>query len=301
LADLEDRFSALESMAGELLAGRPWGGKGYPPKSEDYDIKNKNGPGTPPCLPEGEGECYRKHHEYGAANSGSNGSAARRKYNEWYRENAMKSAGYLQAAKDDFGALEDALVHLASGSKTAALGRSGLYGYTKKTQGDCETSIRKLARTASRLAKSAWGKDPKTAQFLSIHAKRANSMPARLLVAAMQELGPKVAKEARLAELRNQEKVAKKDPRYGLYGYSTKTARLCLAACSTLREEAGHIASGLHARRASRHDRITGFLKAHQKAAKCGYSKLLLAGYPDISMKLATDEKTVQEWIEWED
>lgn len=69
-----------------VTAGRPWGGKGYSSKSKDYDDPSP-GPGAPPCQPEGEGGCYDKHHEYGKANAGTNGSAARRKYNEWYRKN----------------------------------------------------------------------------------------------------------------------------------------------------------------------------------------------------------------------
>ena len=85
----DTRKAILTGLAQTREAGRPWGGPGYKPKAEDYEIKNKNGPGTPPCQPKGEGECYRKHNEYGAANSGSNGSSARRKYNEKYREQWM--------------------------------------------------------------------------------------------------------------------------------------------------------------------------------------------------------------------
>jgi hypothetical protein len=72
-----------------ILAGRPWGGKGYKPKAKDYDDAAP-GPGSPPCTPEGEGGCYEHtpmYKGYGSANSGANGSAARRKYNEKYREN----------------------------------------------------------------------------------------------------------------------------------------------------------------------------------------------------------------------
>lgn len=72
-----------------ILAGRPWGGKGYKPKAKDYDDASP-GPGSPPCTPEGEGGCYEHtdmYKGYGSANSGTNGSAARRKYNEKYREN----------------------------------------------------------------------------------------------------------------------------------------------------------------------------------------------------------------------
>lgn len=72
-----------------LLAGRPWGGKGYKPRAKDYDNPSP-GPGSPPCTPEGEGGCYEHtdmYKGYGSANSGTNGSAARREYNKKYREN----------------------------------------------------------------------------------------------------------------------------------------------------------------------------------------------------------------------
>ena len=72
-----------------ILAGRPWGGPGYKPKAKDYDDAAP-GPGSPPCTPEGEGGCYEHtdmYNGYGSANSGTNGSAARREYNEKYREN----------------------------------------------------------------------------------------------------------------------------------------------------------------------------------------------------------------------
>lgn len=71
-----------------ILAGRPWGGQGYKPKAKDYDDASP-GPGSPPCTPDGEGGCYDHtpmYKGYGTANSGANGSAARRKYNEKYRE-----------------------------------------------------------------------------------------------------------------------------------------------------------------------------------------------------------------------
>lgn len=74
---------------GGITAGRPWGGKGYKPRAKDYDDPAP-GPGSPPCTPEGEGGCYEHtdmYKGYGSANSGENGSAARREYNKKYREN----------------------------------------------------------------------------------------------------------------------------------------------------------------------------------------------------------------------
>jgi len=84
--------------------------------------------------------------------------------------------------------------------------RTGLYGFTKKVQADCETSVRKVQKAAHRIAKAAYGKNEKVAEFLSSHAGRSDSLPAHILVAALGEMGPKVAQEmartARLEELR---------------------------------------------------------------------------------------------------
>ncbi len=98
---------------------------------------------------------------------------------------------------------------VASIDRTA---RTGLYGFTKKVQADCESCVRKVQRSAHRLAKGAYGKNEKVAEFLSAHAKRADSLPAKILVAALSEMGPKVAsvepspeeqkRTTRLAELR---------------------------------------------------------------------------------------------------
>jgi hypothetical protein len=83
-----DAEPSAEQIASEIMAGRPWGGKGYKPKAKDYDDPSP-GPGSPPCQPDGEGGCYEHtdmYKGYGKSNSGSNGSAARRQYNKKYRE-----------------------------------------------------------------------------------------------------------------------------------------------------------------------------------------------------------------------
>jgi hypothetical protein len=84
--------------------------------------------------------------------------------------------------------------------------RSGLYGFTKRIQADCETSVRKIQKAAANVARRAYTKSPKVAEFLSTHASRSDSLPAHILVAALGEIGPKVAaemsKQARLEELR---------------------------------------------------------------------------------------------------
>lgn len=77
---------------------------------------------------------------------------------------------------------------------------TGLYGFSKKVQADCESCVRKVQREASSIAKRAYGKNEKVAEFLSAHARRADSLPAQILVAALGEMGPKVASMETLGE-----------------------------------------------------------------------------------------------------
>ena len=187
-----------------------------------------------------------------------------------------------------------------AGKKTAARTPAGLYGFTRKVQSDCETAARKVARTASSIAKRIYAKDGETAPFLSTHSKRGPSLPAQILTAAMKDLGPKIAstelseeQQLRLAELRTKTAAGRK---YGLYGFSTRAANLGLNACSQLRETAGHIASDLHQRRGDSHTHITGFLDKHASETNCLYSRLLHASYPEATTKLAS-----QDWLTWEE
>ena len=105
---------------------------------------------------------------------------------------------------------------------------------------------------------------------MEMHAQRAKSATAKLLVKAMKELGPKFASKPKTEKLAG-----------GLYGMPTKTARLGLQACSDLRAYVVELAFGLHMRRQARDDRITGFMKEHAKTARCGYTRMLLGCYPD--------------------
>jgi hypothetical protein len=182
---------------------------------------------------------------------------------------------------------------------------SGLYGYTRAIQSSCEGSISKLTRVATALARRAYQKDEKVPTFLAVHAKRGSSLPAKILVAAMKGLGPKIASQIELAETetdmdKTEKTAAQKGPKYGLYGYSAKTANLGLLSCANLREAAGHIASDLHSRRAEHHANIIGFLQSHAKQARCLYSRLLQASYPDAELRLAST-KDVGEWLAWEE
>ena len=189
--------------------------------------------------------------------------------------------------------------------RTAA---SGLYGFTKGVQKDCESAIRKVSKSAARIAKQLWAKDQGTCAFLNTHAKRSKSLTAKVILTAMKELGPKVATfhQLRRATYSPQfqpiEKMAGKSG-YGLYGFKSKTAQLGLGACSQLKTDVGEITADLHSRRTAKRENIVGFLKEHKKVGKCVYSRLMLSTYPDGTVKMANEfiPDNVQGWIEWED
>lgn len=223
-----------------------------------------------------------------------------------HRDNLLKKADDLETM---WGTVIDASLIKEAEDKTASLIPSGLYGYTRAVQSSCEGSIRKMTRMASKIAKAAYQRDENVAPFLAAHAKRANSMPAKVLVAAMKQLGPKIASDMRLAELRVEKDMGKPIDKvaarkYGLYGYVAKTASLGLSACVQVREVSGTTASDLHGRKAAEYNLITGFLKEHTKQSKCLYAKLLHESYPDQDRKTASFKpcpKSVNEWLSWED
>ena len=176
--------------------------------------------------------------------------------------------------------------------KQAARVPSGMYGYTKAVQAACEVAARKLNKQAAGLIRQAAQKDPRVLDFLSLHSKRAKSLPARILLASFKDSIPKVAstdKEAR---------------HYGMYGYPVKTARLGVSMCSQMREAAGIVASDLHRRQAKVYAHITGFLGEHGKTAKDGTSKLLLSVYPDegfsFGKRASEAPQSVDDWLAWE-
>lgn len=114
----------------------------------------------------------------------------------------------MYLADDDhaLAALVDPILKLVQPfSRTAA---SGLYGHTRRIQSDCDSCVRKVQRSAVRIAKMAYRRNEKVAEFLSVHSKRADSLPAKILVSALQGLGPKVGTQMRLAELRSDKEAA---------------------------------------------------------------------------------------------
>ena len=101
-----------------------------------------------------------------------------------------------------FSAMDDDVGDGHFASKAAARIPSGLYGHTKRVQADCDSCINRVQKSAARIAKTVYGRNEQVAEFLSIHAKRANSLPAKILVAALKGLGPRVASDITAAEAR---------------------------------------------------------------------------------------------------
>jgi len=176
--------------------------------------------------------------------------------------------------------------------KQAARSPSGMYGYTRRVQSDCETAVRKLNRLAQKISKKAMRKDHKVVDFLQTHSKRSKSSTARILIAAIKDSLPKFASE----ELPETTIVAnleeKQAARYGMYGFRERTIKVGLEACTEIRKAAGKIASDLHQRRSDRYDRITGFFKEHNKTTKCSSTGLILSCYPDSTIKLGSEESS---------
>lgn len=180
--------------------------------------------------------------------------------------------------------------------KTAARIPSGMYGYTKSVQGMCEVANRRINKHAALAIKKAAQRDPRILDFLGAHAKRAKSLPARILLASYKNAMPKAAAIEKEAGPRH----------YGAYGYPAKTANMGFNLCSQMREHAGVVAADLHRRKAAMYVKITGFLGAHGKQGKSGASKLLLSVYPDEAMSFGkrasveTHPQSVDDWLAWE-
>lgn len=165
----------------------------------------------------------------------------------------------------------------------AAADPSGLYGSTRAVQRAAEVASRKLARHALKVAKRIFMKDADVVSFLQAHAKREGSKSAKVILAAMKEVGPKVA-----AELRGGVPKSAGGADYGLYGFKARTAELGMDACKEVRLNAGRIAAELHRRKSALHRPLTGFFKEHAKQAGCAYAGMLLSCYPDATSKVAS-------------
>lgn len=162
-------------------------------------------------------------------------------------------------------------------SKTAAVTAGGKYGFTKGTETACTAGVSKLQKAAKRIANALYAKDEGSVAFLQKHAARAGSKTASMLLTAMEDIGP--------AAMIRAGKTAGKSGN-GLYGFSEKTAKLGLDACSALHHEAGVIAADLFARKGSDPVKVAGYLTANAKKGKCAFSAMLAEVAPDVAVEV---------------
>jgi hypothetical protein len=153
---------------------------------------------------------------------------------------------------------------------------SGLYGSTKALDNSVQASIRKIQRKASKVARSLYAKDPKSSEFLAMHAKKSKSASAQMLVNAIKELAPKFASEM------------DKTASWGMYGFPKKTVTRSLGACAEMKDFAGSVASDLHRRKHDKYDMLLSYLKAHKKETKCPCTSAILQYYPSRDMRFAS-------------
>jgi hypothetical protein len=184
----------------------------------------------------------------------------------------------LEKVKDQETLWSDAERFLGDNRKLAAVTAGGKYGFTKGTESACGVGVNKLQKSASRIAKALYAKDESSPSFLAKHAARAGSKTASMLLKAMESIGP-------MAALAKNGKTAGKSGT-GLYGFSEKTAKLGLDACTALHHEAGMIAGDLFARKGADPVKVSGYLAANAKKGKCAYSAMLGECSPDVAVEV---------------
>lgn len=184
----------------------------------------------------------------------------------------------LEKVKDQETLWSDAERFLGDNRKLAAVTAGGKYGFTKGTESACGVGVNKLQKSASRIAKALYAKDEGSPAFLAKHAARAGSKTASMLLKAMESIGP-------MAALAKNGKTAGKSGT-GLYGFSEKTAKLGLDACTALHHEAGMIAGDLFARKGADPVKVSGYLAANAKKGKCAYSAMLGECSPDVAVEV---------------
>ena len=199
--------------------------------------------------------------------------------------------------------LERSLEKVAAERKARRGG--GLYGYPKAIQNSCEGATRRLVRKAGAVIAKAAKKDRYVLAFLETHARRGNSMTARVLIAAYRDSMPQLPPQGTVGH-GDLVRMAGRT-RLGMYGYPAKTAKLGLTSCTLVREGAGVIAADLHRRRASLYAKITGFLGEHGKTAGSVACNLILRSYPEEGFKFRRRRAavegaptTVDEWLTWD-
>lgn len=102
----------------------------------------------------------------------------------------LAGATALRMARQYMGKTAHDLEAAYFGTREAA---GGAYGFPKRLQADCDAASRRIAKQAARIAKSIYAKDARVAEFWATHGERANSLPARVLGAALSDMVPRTA------------------------------------------------------------------------------------------------------------
>lgn len=188
---------------------------------------------------------------------------------EEHKDEFMAAGAPPGRGDDENNAIVEQFFH-----KSAATPASGKYGFTKGTESACGVGVNKLQKSASRIATALYAKDESSPAFLAKHATKGGSKTATMLLKAMESIGP-------MAALVKNGKTAGKSGT-GLYGFSEKSAKLGLDACTALHHEAGMIAGDLFARKGADPMKVAGYLAVNAKKGKCAYSAMLSEVSPDI-------------------
>jgi hypothetical protein len=141
-------------------------------------------------------------------------------------------------------------------SRTAAA--SGLYGYTKRVQGDVESAIRKLQKKVDSLARFVESKHPEAGSYFSARAENATCPASKALSRAC------LINKAPSRVLN------------GPYGFKSSVAKASQKAISDLILYSGEVAHGLYLK-----DRAhVPFLKEHLRRKRCPLTRLIIEALP---------------------
>lgn len=175
----------------------------------DTDAKFEKGKPADPCKNMSEAECAEWKKQNEAHKDQFKNAADAEQEAEADEDQAQADEEKAEAKRDEANAerAKEGTVHRRQRltwtaseetlTKTTREAASGLYGHTKATQRDVEASVRKIQRRSAKIAKVLWQRDERVASFMAAHAKRAQSEPAKLLVASLKAMAPKVASTSR--------------------------------------------------------------------------------------------------------
>lgn len=173
----------------------------------------------------------------------------------------------VQEWSTNSGDVKDSKGNRIGSSGTSKEAGSGLYGYSKKVQGDSERLVRRVSKAALRIAQSVYDRDARVFSFLDTRARK-GCRAAALLVSELTRVGA----------LKSERGPRRAGEHSGLFGWGEKTSDLGLRACADLEREAGLVVAKILDRKSKQ---IQSFLGEHATRSDCVGSKLLAFALPD--------------------